>query len=153
MPRVLTLTQKPEETPEQFAGRISGEVTSFFGESAEAAPESTEAEPEPTGETSTEPTDDETTASLHALFVEFGRGPGWVTNPKETKRLHDYWVRGKGAGEIRWGQDGDFARCERKVGEKIGENDPAKLRFIKQICAQWHKDATGATPGNAPGES
>ena len=91
-------------------------------------------------------------AQLAALEALFGRGPGWVTNPKGTNRLHDYWIHGKGAAKIRWGVSGDFARCERLVGEKIAKNDPAKLRFIKQICAQWHKDATGATPGHAPGE-
>jgi hypothetical protein len=54
MPRVLTVTQNPEESPEQFAERISGQLDSFFNESTEPAPESTD-------ETSTgpaaEPTD------------------------------------------------------------------------------------------------
>ena len=35
MPRVLTMTQKPGETPEQFAARISKQATTFFGDSAE----------------------------------------------------------------------------------------------------------------------
>jgi hypothetical protein len=39
MPRVLTLTQKPDESPEQFAERISGQVDSFFNESTKPAPE------------------------------------------------------------------------------------------------------------------
>jgi len=56
MPRVLTLTQKPEESTEQFAGRIAGQLNSFFGESTEAAPESTE-------ETSTGPEDEPTDVS------------------------------------------------------------------------------------------
>ena len=166
MPRVLTLTQKPEESTEDFAARLTGQVQTFFGESTEPAPESTEpapeGEPESTGPEPPEPTDvtasseqpsdEDATASLRQLFAEFGRGPGWVTNPEATRKLHAYWVKGEGAGKIRWGQEGDFARCERLVGEKIAKNDPGKLRFIKQICAQWHKDATGATPGNAPGE-
>jgi hypothetical protein len=33
MPRVLTMTQKPGETPQQFAARISKQATTFFGES------------------------------------------------------------------------------------------------------------------------
>jgi hypothetical protein len=37
MPQVLTMTQKPGESPEQFAARVSGQVTSFFGESTGAA--------------------------------------------------------------------------------------------------------------------
>lgn len=43
MPRVLTLTQKPEESPEQFAARIAGQLTSFFGE-AVGEPEQTSPE-------------------------------------------------------------------------------------------------------------
>jgi len=98
-------------------------------------------------------TEDDAMASLRKLFTEFGRGPGWVTNPEATRRLHSYWVKGEGAQKIRWGVPGDFKRCETLVGEKIAENDPGKMRFIKNICAQWHRDATGATPGHAPGES
>jgi hypothetical protein len=148
MPQVLTMTQNPGESNEEFASRISEQVTSFFGQSTgETSPGSPDVSSK-----EAEPTEDETTASLNRLFEEFGRGPGWVTNPEGTRKLHAYWVRGEGAGKIRWGQEGDFARCERLVGEKIAKNDPGKLRFIKQICAQWHKDATGATPGNAPGE-
>jgi hypothetical protein len=35
MPRVLTMTQKPGETPDQFAARISGQASKFFDESAQ----------------------------------------------------------------------------------------------------------------------
>jgi hypothetical protein len=42
MPRVLTVTQKPDESPEQFAARLAGEVDSFMGESTGPAPESTD---------------------------------------------------------------------------------------------------------------
>jgi hypothetical protein len=81
----------------------------------------------------------------------FGRGPGWVTNPKATHRLWSYWVHGPGAGKIRWGVPGDFNRCRREVGEEIGENSPGKLRFLNQICAQWHHDALGVWPGQEGG--
>jgi hypothetical protein len=37
MPQVLTMTQKPGETPQQFAARISAQATKFFGDSAETA--------------------------------------------------------------------------------------------------------------------
>jgi hypothetical protein len=77
----------------------------------------------------------------------FDRGPGWVTDPKATKRIHDYWMPGHPGGDkIGWGRGGDFNRCREQVGEEIGESSPAKLRFINQICAQWHHDALGFWP-------
>lgn len=88
----------------------------------------------------------------------FDRGPGWVTNPVETKRIHDYWTKKgqPGYAKIAWGTNGDFTRCTRLVGEKIAKNSPEDLRFMKRICAQWHHDALGywpgelGKPGNAP---
>jgi len=93
---------------------------------------------------------------LDRLLIDtaFGRGPGWVTNPEDTKRIHDYWtVPGEpGYEKLAWGTPGDFNRCRVAVGEEIGENSPEKLRFINQICSQWHHDATGFWPGHAPAE-
>lgn len=79
----------------------------------------------------------------------FGRGPGWVTNPADTKRLHDYWTKPgeEGYGKIGWGTGGDFNRCRALVGEKIAANSPEDTRFLNQICAQWHHDALGIWPG------
>lgn len=79
---------------------------------------------------------------------EFGRGPGWVTNPKATSRIHDYWtVPGQpGYEKIGWGKGGDFNRCRVEIGEEIGESSPEKLRFINAQCAQWHHDALGYWP-------
>lgn len=79
----------------------------------------------------------------------FDRGPGWVTNPKETKRLHDYWTKPGQPGyqKINWGNGGDYRRCVTLVGEKIAKNSPEDTRYIKQICAQWHHDALGYWPG------
>lgn len=57
MPRVLTLTQKPEESTEQFAARLAGQVQTFFGESTQDAPESTQDVTESTGAEPSEPTD------------------------------------------------------------------------------------------------
>jgi len=84
----------------------------------------------------------------------FRRGPGWVTHPRETKRLHDYWTRPgeEGYAKINWGVPGDFNRCRTLVGEEIAENSPDKTRFLNQICAQWHHDALGFWPGRAPTE-
>lgn len=101
------------------------------------------------------------TGDTGAAYIALGpltaaRGPGWVTNPRETSRLHRYWTKGPGAAKIRWGSPGDWTRCTRLVGAKIAQNSPGKLRFIKQICARWHHDALGywpgdlGKPGNAP---
>jgi len=83
------------------------------------------------------------------LPEQFKRGPGWVTNPVATKRLHDYWtVPGhEGYAKIGWGVPGDFDRCRAEVGSEIAENSPDKTRFLNQICAQWHHDALGYWPG------
>jgi hypothetical protein len=85
---------------------------------------------------------------------QFGRGPGWLTNPVATKRIHDYWtVPGhEGYAKIGWGTPDDFYRCRVQIGEEIGESSPDTLRFINQICSQWHHDATGFWPGHAPTE-
>lgn len=91
----------------------------------------------------------ETFESAVASGVEsFNRGPGWVTDPAATRRIHSYWTTPgqPGYAKIDWGKGGDFNRCRTQVGEEIGESSPEKLRFINQICAQWHKDALGYYP-------
>lgn len=79
----------------------------------------------------------------------FKRGTGWITNPEDTKRIHDYWTKPgqEGFVKIAWGDPGDFNRCRVLVGEKIAENSPEDLRYLNQICAQWHHDALGIWPG------
>ena len=54
--------------------------------------------------------------------------------------------------KVGWGTPGDFNRCRVEVGEEIAENSPDKVRFLNQICAQWHHDALGFWPGHAPTE-
>lgn len=91
-------------------------------------------------------------------LVSFDRGPGWVTNPRETKRIHDYWTKPGQPGyqKIRWGTPGDFRRARVLIGEKIGKNSPEDMKYLNQIIAQWHYDALGywpgelGKPGNAP---
>lgn len=97
--------------------------------------------------------DEQVPDALKADAGEFGRGPGWLTNPKETKRLHDYWTVPGNAGyaKVAWGTPGDFDRCRVEIGEEIGEGSPEDLRFLNQICAQWHHDATGRWPGEDKG--
>jgi 2'-5' RNA ligase len=46
--------------------------------------------------------------------------PGWITNPKETQRLRDYWSKGAGAAKIRWGTEGDLTRCAQYLGKYVG---------------------------------
>lgn len=71
--------------------------------------------------------------------------------PEQLKR---YWLHGEGAAKINWGTSGDFARCEMFIEEAItkGGGAPLSPRVIKGLCATLHRDATGATPGHAPGE-
>lgn len=95
--------------------------------------------------------ENEEQALVAAGMLEFKRGPGWVTHPEETRRLWSYWVRGKGAQEIQWGVPGDFNRCRTLVGEKIAKNSPEDMRFLNNICAQWHHDAKGVWPGQEAG--
>ncbi len=71
----------------------------------------------------------------------FKRGSGWITHPEETKTLHHYWTKGKGAAKIRWGTNGDFTRCTRQLRKYI------EPRFLNRTCAQWHHDALGYWPG------
>lgn len=88
-------------------------------------------------------------AAAAFMAEAFKRGPGWLTNPADTKRLHDYWTKPgqEGYTKIAWGTGGDFNRCRVLVGEKIAANSPEDLRFLNQICAQWHHDALGIWPG------
>lgn len=71
----------------------------------------------------------------------FKRGPGWVTDPVPTARIHEYWIRGEGAAKIRWGTPGDFTRCTRQLAKYVGP------MFLNRTCAQWHHDALGYWPG------
>jgi len=106
------------------------------------------------------PSDAVLTASMQASgdLVTFDRGPGWVTNPKETKRIHDYWTKKgqEGYAKIGWGTPGDFTRAKKLIGAKIAANSPEDMKYLNQIIAQWHYDALGywpgelGKPGNAP---
>ena len=54
-------------------------------------------------------------------------------------KLMDYWAHGKGAAKIRWGTDGSFARCVRKLRKYFPQN-------TKGLCANLHHKATGEWP-------
>ena len=105
-------------------------------------------------------TDEALTASMVADgdLVTFDRGPGWVTHPTETNRIHDYWTKKgeEGYAKIGWGTPGDFTRAKKLIGAKIAANSPEDMKYLNQIIAQWHHDALGywpgelGKPGNAP---
>lgn len=84
-------------------------------------------------------------------LVQFDRGPGWVTHPEDTRRIHAYWTSPgqPGYAKIGWGTPGDFTRAKKLIGQKIGANSPEDLRYLNQIIAQWHHDALGYWPGEA----
>jgi hypothetical protein len=61
-------------------------------------------------------------------------------------RLKAWAVGPEGQKHFRWGTPGDFARCEKFYADKM----PAHM--IPGFCANLHKLATGARPGQAPAE-
>lgn len=69
-------------------------------------------------------------------------GPGWITHPRATARIRRYWVHGKGAAKIRWGQPGDFNRCRRLLAKYVQNPD-----WLAGLCANMHKEAIGVWPG------
>lgn len=69
-------------------------------------------------------------------------GPGWITHPRPTKRITGYWVNGKGAAKIRWGQGGDFNRCRRQLVKYV--RNPS---WLAGLCANLHHRALGIWPG------
>lgn len=68
--------------------------------------------------------------------------------------LKRYWLTGAGAAKIRWGEGGDFMRCVTAINAEITKHGrkPLPDHEIKGLCANLHREATGATPGNAAGE-
>lgn len=85
--------------------------------------------------------DDHTEFAMTGEALVASRGPGWVTDPEDTARLHTYWTKGEGAAKIRWGTNGDFTRCTEQLAKYI---EPP---FLKRTCAEWHHDALGYWPG------
>jgi hypothetical protein len=81
--------------------------------------------------------------AMAASATEFDRGPGWVTDPAATKRIHDYWTKpgNEGYAKIKWGTPGDFRRLRAHLAKYIGP------RFLNRTTAQWHHDALGYWPG------
>lgn len=62
-------------------------------------------------------------------------------------QLRESYLHGKAAAKIIWGSPGDFRRCELEAAH---HGIPERMR--PGMCAELHKEATGAVPGQAPGE-
>ena len=69
-------------------------------------------------------------------------GPGWITEPKPTHRITDYWVDGRGALKIRWGQPGDFNRCRMQLVKYVQNPE-----WLAGLCANLHYRALRVWPG------
>lgn len=54
--------------------------------------------------------------------------------------LRRYWTFGEGGRLIRWGTDGSFDRCVRRVNKYMTK------RQAEGFCAERHHDATGEWP-------
>jgi hypothetical protein len=70
-------------------------------------------------------------------------GPGWITHPKATSQIRRYWVRGKGAAKIRWGQPGDFNRCRRQLAKYVQNPE-----WLAGLCANMHFEALKFWPAS-----
>lgn len=96
----------------------------------------------------TEDADIETAAGETADFKRVPQktkdGPGWITAPKPTHRITDYWVDGTGAAKIGWGAPGDFNRCRTQLAKYV--QNP---QWLAGLCANLHYRALGAWPGQA----
>lgn len=69
-------------------------------------------------------------------------GPGWITHPDPTEDITNYWVDGRGAAKIRWGQGGDFNRCRMQLAKYVQNPD-----WLAGLCANLHYRALGIWPG------
>jgi len=61
---------------------------------------------------------------------------GLDRNRGNAEKLRRYWVHGEGAAKIRWGTQGDWARCVRHLEKYLGER-------AKGYCQLRHKEAMG----------
>lgn len=82
------------------------------------------------------------------LLPKHKDAPGWITHPKPTKRITSYWVDGRGAAKIRWGQGGDFNRCRKQLAKYVKNPD-----WLAGLCANLHHRALGVWPGQHSLES
>lgn len=108
-------------------------------------------DPELTAFARSVPSDPDTLASLDAVVAAAFApgthdGPGWITAPRATQRIRNYWVRGEGAAKIKWGVGGDFNRCRSQLAKYVQNPD-----WLAGLCANMHKEALGVWPGQEDG--
>lgn len=94
------------------------------------------------GELDEDPPESLTAASVNTIPPETRDGPGWITNPRETSRLRNYWATGPGAARIGWATPGDFNRCRANLAQYVPRPD-----WLAGLCANIHYDALGFWPG------
>lgn len=74
-------------------------------------------------------------------------GPGWITHPQATKRIRNYWTRGKGAAKIGWGTPGDFNRCRAQLAKYVQNPE-----WLAGLCANMHYEVLKKWPGPGKGK-
>jgi hypothetical protein len=72
-------------------------------------------------------------------------GPGWLTHPRDTQRLRDYWTKGAGAAKIAWGTPNDLTRCHKYLVKYVGPT------YAWGTCQNLHKVALGTWNENHRG--
>ena len=71
------------------------------------------------------------------VAVDTHDAPGWLTNPKETQRLRNYWTKGAGAAKIGWGSPGDLTRCAKYISKYVAPG------YVWGTCNNLHYEAMG----------
>lgn len=89
----------------------------------------------------------EVVAPLDTFVPGTHDGPGWITNPVATSRIRRYWVSGKGAAKIRWGQPGDFNRCRAQLAKYVQNPE-----WLAGLCANMHYEALKFWPATHAGK-
>jgi hypothetical protein len=94
----------------------------------------------------TDPAEESVEGEFKNVPIKTKDGPGWVTEPKATKRITDYWVDGPGAIKIDWGVPGDFNRCRANLAKYVQNPE-----WLAGLCANLHYRALGIWPGRGAG--
>lgn len=76
----------------------------------------------------------------HGLSTK-ARGRGWITHPRETRRLHAYWTRGKGLAKWR-----NSPTPWRTLRRHLAKYVPP--RYLNEITTRWFHDVFGYYPGS-----
>lgn len=84
---------------------------------------------------------------LARLAVGTKDGPGWITHPKATKQIRDYWTHGEGAAKIAWGTPGDFNRCRAQLAKYVQNPE-----WLAGLCANMHYEVLKTWPGVQRGD-